>query len=215
MLAESIAIRQLYLQNPTCYTFAVIVWSSGAVDDLAQRGLLTCPIIAWGGEVWRVHGRRFAATDAGGSLIVSGRYHRGRDSFPNDEVFAALYTSAGADVATWEMIRHSKSTSGLSMWQRFVERDLSKLHMTLQAVLDIRNPSPAGLSLDALTGEDYALPQAIAAAAHADGLEGLLVPTATAVGEIGADFNVVIFTTSLRPGSEIRFLEKRTPNLPP
>ena len=184
-------------------------------DDLVQRVFLACPVVAWSGDVWRVHGRRFAAADAGGSLVVSGRYHRGRDNFADGEVFAALYTAAGADVATWEMIRHSKSTSGLSMWQRFVERDLSKLRLTLQAVLDIRDPAPAGLTVDTLTEEDYALPQGIAAAAYASGLEGLLVPTATAVGEAGPDFNVVIFTGNLRPGSTIVFVEKRTPNLPP
>jgi hypothetical protein len=183
--------------------------------DIVRQVLLACPTIAWSGEVWRVHGRRFAATDPGGSLIVSGRYHRGRDNFPDDEVFAALYTSVGADVATWEMIRHSKSTSGIAMWQRFVERDLSKLQVILEVVLDLRDPSVAGPTIDLLTGEDYTLSQAIAAATYDAGLEGLLVPTATAVGETGADFNVVIFTANLRPGSKIRLLEKRTPNLPP
>ena len=101
------------------------------------------------------------------------------------------------------------------MWQRFVERDLSKLHLSFQRVLDLRDPSPAGLTLDMLTGEDDALSQAIGAAAFAAGREGLVVPTATAVGEVGADFNVVVFMMNRQPGSELRFVERRTPNLPP
>jgi len=70
------------------------------IDPVARSVVLACPVIAWSGNVWRTHGRRFAATDPGGALVLSGRYHRGRDLFPNSAVFPALYTSAGPEIAT-------------------------------------------------------------------------------------------------------------------
>ena len=100
------------------------------------------------------------------------------------------------------------------MWQRFTNVDLSRLHLALQAVVDLRDPTLAGLSLSDLTGDDYTVTQAIGAAAVANGHEGLLVPTATGVGERGAAFNVVVFTNNMRPGSTIVVLEMRSPNLP-
>ena len=92
--------------------------------------------------------------------------------------------------------------------------NVSRLHIRLTAMLDLRDPAPAGLDLDALTGPDYLLPQAIAAEASARKLEGVLVPSATGVGEQGRDFNVVIFTGNLRPGSEITLVDTKTPRLP-
>ena len=55
----------------------------------------------------------------------------------------------------------------------------------------------------------------MAAAAFAGGLEGLLVPSATGVGEPGRDYNVVIFPDNLRRRSRIVHVLTRTPNLPP
>lgn len=101
------------------------------------------------------------------------------------------------------------------MWQRFTNIDISRLHVSLQSTLDLRDPTVAGLSVADLTGDDYVLTQAIGAAAVADGHEGMLVPTVTGVGETGADFNVVVFTDNLRSGSTLVVLETRSPNLPP
>jgi hypothetical protein len=176
--------------------------------------MAACPVVAWTGNVWRTHGRRFSAIDPGGALVLSGRYHRGRDLFPVSDAFPALYTSAGPEIATWEMIRHSRRRTAVAMWQRFTNVDLSRLHIDLQSVLDLRDPSVAGLALADLSGDDYALTQAIGAATVADGHEGLLVPSATGIGEAGADFNVVIFTGNLRPGSIMIVQETRSPNLP-
>ena len=100
------------------------------------------------------------------------------------------------------------------MWQRFTNIDVSRLHVSLQSTLDLRDPTVAGLSVADLTGDDYSLTQAIGAAAVAVGHEGLLVPTATGVGEAGANFNVVILTDNLRPGSTLVVRETRSPNLP-
>lgn len=100
------------------------------------------------------------------------------------------------------------------MWLRFTSVDVSRLHVRLSALLDLRDPSQAGLDLDAITGSDYLLSQAIGAEAFARQLEGLLVPSATGVGEAGRDFNVVIYTDNLRVDSEIRLIDSKTPNLP-
>jgi len=113
------------------------------------------------------------------------------------------------------MIRHSRRSTAIAMWQRFTNVNLSRLHVDLESVLDLRDPSVAGLALADLIGDDYVLTQAIGAAAVANGHEGLLVPTATGIGEVGADFNVVVFTDSLCPGSTLIVLETRAPNLPP
>lgn len=185
------------------------------IAPIARSVVRASPVVAWSGNVWRTHGRRFAATDPGGALRLSGRYHRGRDLFPAGAAFPALYTSAGPEIATWEMIRHSRRSTAVAMWQRFTNVDISRLHVSLQSTLDLRDPTVAGLSVADLTGDDYSLTQAIGSAAVASGHEGLLVPTATGVGEPGADFNVVIFTDNLRPGSIMVVLDTRSPNLPP
>ena len=184
------------------------------MQDTIDRVLKSCPIVTWSGDVWRVHTRRYSATDPGGSLRSQGRWHRGGPTFPPGQVFAALYTAASDNVATWELIRHSRRNDADEMWLRFTSISLSRLQLGLSAVLDIRDPSIAGLAVDDLIGPDVSLPQAIGAAAFVQGLEGLLVPSATGVGETGRDFNIVVFTDNLRPGSEIRFIESKTPNLP-
>jgi hypothetical protein len=185
------------------------------VDALARSVVNTCPIVAWDGTVWRTHGRRFPAADPGGALIVSGRYHRGHDLFPVNASFPALYTSAGPEIATWEMIRHSRRSTAIAMWQRFTTVDLSKLQIAIQAALDLRDPTIVGLAVADLVGDDYSITQAIGAAAFHSGLEALLVPTATGLGEPSAAFNVVILTDNLRSSSTVTVLETRSPNVPP
>src|SRR5262249_21166924 len=134
--------------------------------------------------------------------------------FPPDQLFAALYTRVSDAVATWEFLRHSRTASAAEMWLRLTSVNISRLRIRLSAVLDLRDPSVAGLVPEDLLDDDYALPQAIGAAAFTRQLEGLLVPSATGVGETGRDYNVVIYTENMRPDSEITFVESKTPNLP-
>ena len=165
--------------------------------------------------VCRGHSRRYAPAGAGGPLRVSGRYHRGADHFPPDRVFAALYTSVSAAVVTWEVIRGSMRGGAGAVEARLRAINLARLRIRLQAALDVREPATAGFADDALTGDDYSLTQAIGAAAYARGIEGLLVPSATGVGEPGRDYNVVILPDNLRPESEVTFVDSRRPQLPP
>jgi hypothetical protein len=100
------------------------------------------------------------------------------------------------------------------MWLRLTSVDLSRLHVRLSVVLDVRDLSRAGLAVDDLIGSDYSLPQAIGAEVFARHFEGLLVPSATGVGEMGRDYNVIIFPANLRPDSLITLVESKTPNMP-
>jgi RES domain-containing protein len=184
------------------------------MDDIVARVLRNAPRTGWAGDVWRIHTRRYSATDPGGSLRSQGRWHRGGTSFPPDQIFAALYTTVSDAVATWELIRHSKRSDANEMWLRFTTVKLSRLRLRLVALLDLRDPSVAGLSLNSVTSDDYLLTQTIGAAAFTQSLEGLLVPSATGVGMAGLDYNVVIFTDNLRSGSEVVFIDSVIPNLP-
>ncbi len=182
--------------------------------DAAGRVLAACPIVAWEGLVWRVHPRIYPADSPGGSLRAQGRWHRGGRSFPADQVFAALYLSAAPDVAAWELIRNSRRPDADEMWLRFAAVDETTLRVRVQAILDLREPSVAGLSVAELVTDEYALTQAIGGAAFRHGLEGLLATSATGMGGPGHDYNLVIFPDNLRPGSEIVVLESKTPKLP-
>jgi len=129
-------------------------------------------------------------------------------------VFAALYLSAAPDVAAWELIRNSRRSDAGEMWLRFAAVDETSLRVHLQTVLDLREPSLAGLEVADLVTDDYSLTQAIGAAAFGRGLEGLLAVSATGMGEPGREYNLIVFPDNLRPGSEIVVLESKTPNLP-
>jgi RES domain-containing protein len=184
------------------------------VQDTVDRVFRQCPILPWTGDVWRVHSRRYAATGPGGSLRFAARWHRGGSAFPPSQAFATLYTAVSDAVATWEYIRHSRRADATEIWLRFTTVTLSRLRLQVPAVLDLRDPALAGLAVDDLTAPDYLLPQAIGAEAFTTGLQGLLVPTATGVGEAARDYNVIIFTDNLRPGSSITYMESKTPKLP-
>jgi RES domain-containing protein len=101
-------------------------WSA----DAANAG---CVIDAWSGTAWRCHGRKYAGDDAAGSLLVTGRFHRGKDQFIEDETWPALYTALAIHVALGERIRHTTPASlGRMKTQRF-----SELEISLQRVLNV------------------------------------------------------------------------------
>jgi hypothetical protein len=86
---------------------------------------------------------------------------------------------------------------------------LSELSVRVRAVLDCRDPVPLGVRFDDLVHDtDYEATQAIGAAAFADGLEGLLVHSATRLGD-----NLILFPDNLRPGSRIEVVSSRDPRL--
>lgn len=183
--------------------------------EFESFGVAGPSIVRWDGEVWRAHSRRYPADDPGGSLRVSGRYNRGRDRFREPDVWPALYTSVSDNVCTWEMLRHFPWDNPTETRAKLANTVYSRLRLLIEAALDLRDPSVAGLSVDDLCREgEYHLTQAIGAAALAAGLEALLVPSATGVGLPGANYNVVVLTSNVQPTSRIEVIDTLSPRLP-
>src|SRR5215216_2413993 len=124
--------------------------SSGWDADAAAR---RCPVGPWSGTVWRAHRRRYAATDPGGSLRLSGRYNRGLDLFPPEEAWPALYLALSRDICLAEIVRHLTPVSLPAL----NDYRLSELQVTLRAVLDARragarDPTRSALPRHRLSG---------------------------------------------------------------
>ncbi len=154
----------------------------------AVRAVESVPLAPWDGSLWHTHWRNVDPDDWTLSLRVSGRFHRGRDLFPEDQVFPALYTSPVAHLAVWEMVRQRASTNLL-----FLQNNrLSQLDVSLTAVLDFSDVSTLGLSSADIHGADRTIPWAIGAAAVGRGANGLIIPSAAMNGT-----NLVIFPTNL------------------
>lgn len=174
-------------------------WDAAAA--LAQR-----PLQEWSGRVWRMHNQRYRANDHGGALIVSGRYHRGRDLFPPEQVFAALYLSLAPEICIGEILRHVSTIEGLQYLNNFV---LSELTVELRAVMDCRDSIALGLEPETLLLDtDYSITRELAAAAVTRGAEGVLVPSATRLGD-----NLIIFPQNLRPASQLIIVSSKSPRL--
>lgn len=151
-----------------------------------------------------MHAERYSPLDAGGSLIAPGRFNTGRGD-DGATGFAALYLALAPEVALAEMVRHA-DTEGLDT---LIDRQLSELACSFAAVIDCRNPTALGLKAGALLDDhDYSVSHALAAAAFAAGAEGILVPSATALGD-----NLVVFPANLRPESRLVVVSSRSPRL--
>jgi hypothetical protein len=152
-----------------------------------------------------MHKQRYHATDAGGSRVVSGRYHRGNDHFPVDQVWEALYLATSPEVCLGEIYRHITP----ELLPYLNHYSLSELAVRLSKVLDCRDAAMLGLNhRDLIDDTDYRIPQAIGAAAFGANLEGLLVPSATNLG-----INLVVFPSRLRETSEMALVSSREPRL--
>ncbi len=159
----------------------------------------------WLGQAWRLHRRTYGPTDSGGSMLVSGRYHRGADQFPRSQTWAALYLALSPEVALGEVLRHFSPP----LLPRLNEYRLTELRVELRAVLDCRDAAALGLSPDDLVRDyDFAITQEIAVAALALGAEGILVPSATGLGD-----NLVVFPSQLRSASALVAVGSRDPRL--
>lgn len=172
-----------------------------------RRGIATLQVELgpWSGRAWRFHGRRYAADDHGGSLRVTGRYHRGSDRFPDEETWPALYLALAPEVALGERLRHlSAETLGTLRSQRLTELDVR-----LGAVIDWRSLAGVGMSLDELCAPDYARTHELALAARRTGAEGMLLPSCTRLPP-GV---LVVFPDLLRPDSVVTIVGSVDPAL--
>ena len=170
----------------------------------AVAGVAACPVIAWQGDTWRGHRPKYAAIDATGSRLHSGRYNRGLDHFQPHEVWAALYLGLGRDICIGEVLRHTTPAQLPRFNYRF-----TRIRVALSQVLDCRDPTLLGLTpLDLWHDTDWTIPQSLAAMAIARGVEAILVPSATRLGD-----NLVVFPDYLQPGSQLQPLDHVDPPL--
>jgi RES domain-containing protein len=172
----------------------VVAWDAAAA-------IAALPISPFGASAWRAHHLRYAATDATGSQLVSGRYNRGVDLFSRAQAWPALYCGLGRDVCIGEIVRHADA-SILPLLNDYM---LSELHVSLSSVLDCRDSAALGLD-DAALLHDYDLstPQRLAGAARAGGVEGIIVPSATLLGNA-----LIVFPDLLLEGSTLRVRESQ------
>src|SRR5215210_350355 len=171
----------------------------------AAAALAGRPATAWEGHLWRMHKRRYRAEDPGGARLVSGRYNRGLDRFSEGETFPALYLATSPEICLGEVYRHVTP----EILPSLNDFRLSELLASIQAIVDCRDPSALGLTPEDLSHDtDYRATQALGAAADRRGLEGLLVPSATGLGD-----NLILFPQNLLAGSRIGAVSSRDPRL--
>jgi RES domain-containing protein len=167
--------------------------------------LAACPTMPWSGNVWRIHKQKYPATDPGGSLKVTGRYHRGLDQFTSTDTWLALYVALNPETCMGELLRHFSP----ELYPLLNSYRLTELAVDLRSVADCRDPEVLGLSIaDIVDDVDFSTTHRLGEAAYRSGSEGMLVPSATALGD-----NLVVFTTNLHPGSRIHVLSTREPRL--
>ena len=178
----------------------------------ATAAVEACPIVPWAGDVWRCHSRRYAGDDAAGWLKVTGRYNRGRDRYPSDEAWPALYTALAQHIALGERIRHTTPAA----LARLSEQRISRLTVRLHSVLDgCAGPNcvvpavPGLVHADVCLPSDYRVPHALAVAARQRGVEGLLIPSCTKF----RGGNLIVFPDHLDPESRIALIDSEDPDL--
>ena len=171
----------------------------------AAAALAARPVVAWEGHLWRMHKMRYRAEDPGGARFVSGRYNRGLDRFPEEETFPALYLATRPEICLGEIYRHTTP----ELLPSLNDFRLSELSANLRRVVDCRDPSVLGLTPGDISHDtDHRATQALGAVAAFGGLEGLLVPSATNLGD-----NLILFPQNLSSVSQIAIVSGRDPRL--
>lgn len=172
----------------------------------ASVAVAKLPVAPWIGSTWRSHRISYGATDWGGSLRVSDRYHRAPDRFPPDQTWPALYLALSYGVCMGETMRHLPTDAPISMLGHFC---LSEIEVALRAVIDCRDVSILGISPDNLLRDfDYDAGQELAAAVRARGCDGLLISSATLL----PDAALIVFPDMIQSDS-LRIIRSIAPRL--
>lgn len=168
----------------------------------AAAAIRNLPLQPWQGDAWRAHGSEYAATDATGARLKTGRFHRAADLFPDGPTWPVLYLALARDVCLAEVIRNATALP-LRRYR------ITRLRLALTAILDCRDVATLGISLDALLNDvNLDPPQELAAVAIARGAEAIIVPSATLLGD-----NIVLFIDQLRADSAMQALDYVEPRL--
>jgi RES domain-containing protein len=120
-------------------------------------------------------------------------------------IFAALYTALSPETALGELIRHitPELLPSLNGFR------LSRVSVTLVAAIDCRDPSNIGLRVQDLTSDGSTeRTREIGAAAHMLGADGLLVPSATLLGD-----NLILFPDNFSPSTRLTLETSIDPRL--
>jgi hypothetical protein len=181
---------------------------SGSPAWTVRAAVAACPVRPWRGEAWRCHTRRWPGDSAGGSLRVTGRYHCGRDRYPESETWPALYTGLAEHIALGEALRHTRHLPELAA------KRITRLAISLAAVLDSTALVGSGQTgapalEDLCRPTDYYLTHEIAKAVRARNAEAFIIPTCTRF----AGNNLIVFPDLLRSGSSITVLGTEDPDL--
>ena len=168
--------------------------SSHSIYELVD-GLGAVP---FNGDVFRHISPNRNCTSGEGVRQAGGRWNP-PDSFP------VLYTGLTELAVAEELYRLAERSSLPS--ESFLPRTLCILRVDLTAVLDLRQPEAlAAVGLSAVRMRSAALEQCqrVGEAAHKLGLEGILAPSATGVGEV-----LAVFDLNLKNDSSVRELGTR------
>lgn len=142
----------------------------------------------------------------------SARFHCGASDPPAAETicrevrrrWTALYLGLSREVCIGEILRHTTPELLPQLNHRY-----TRLRVALERVLDCRDLGVLGLTGEDLWRDtDYCIPQRLALAALDRSVEGLLVPSATRLGD-----NFILFPEVLRSGSSITIVDHIDPNL--
>lgn len=128
--------------------------------------------------------------------------------FSQDQTFAALYLATRPEIAIAELVRHIPEKSPLQYLNNY---RLSQVVVQVSKVRDCRDPGLLGLTLEDLCHDtDLRATQDIGSTVFAEGSEGLLVPSATNLGD-----NLILFPIHFRADSHVRLIATRHPRLYP
>lgn len=183
-----------------------ITGSETILDDWNPvAAIAACPVIPLHTAAWRAHHPRYEAISAEGSRRTTGRYNRGPDRFPDGPNWPVLYLALSRDVCIGELVRNVAPVSPAKL------RDyrISELEVSLTLVVDCSDPAVLGLEIDDLCDDrDWEIPQELAEVALHARYEGLIVPSASRLGN-----NLIVFPDMLRAESLIRVTGHIDPQL--
>lgn len=158
-------------------------------------------LLSWRGQVWRCHDGRFPADSWEGSRYYSGRFHRAPDLYPAERTWAALYTALAPEIALGEAIRYQAPHI-----RRIADYHLSEVAVSLSTVVDLRNIATHGVDLDALLDDwDRSLGQEIGEITLNRGAEGVLIPSASRLGD-----NLIVLPDNMAPASRVQATSYRS-----
>jgi RES domain-containing protein len=124
--------------------------------------------------------------------------------------FSTLYLGLSQETVAAEWAR-AAAAQGLDL-DDFLPRELYELDLSLASVLDLRPleaRSAAKLTVHDVSAEEQRACQRVGEAAHSLGLEGLMAPSATGIGDV-----IAVFLDQLKPNAQLDVVSPHTWNVP-